>query len=51
MVFDSQTVRLKLKEYESLGLLSAVKDKKAAPLPAGPSAPPETAAPSPSGTV
>ncbi len=47
MVFDSQTVRLKLKEYESLGLLSAVKDKKQLRYRLAPLLPPETAAPSP----
>lgn len=47
VVFDSQTVRLKLKEYESLGLLSAVKDKKQLRYRLAPLLPPETAAPSP----
>ncbi len=47
VVFDSQTVRLKLKEYESLGLLSAVKDKKQLRYRLAPLLPLETAAPSP----
>lgn len=47
MVFDSQTVRLKLKEYESLGLLSAVKDKKQLRYRLAPLLAPETAGPSP----
>lgn len=47
VVFDSQTVRLKLKEYESLGLLSAAKDKKQLRYRLAPLLPPETAAPSP----
>lgn len=47
VVFDSQTVRLKLKEYESLGLLSAVKDKKQLRYRLAPLLPPETATPSP----
>ena len=47
VVFDSQTVRLKLKEYEFLGLLSAVKDKKQLRYRLAPLLPPETAAPSP----
>lgn len=46
-VFDSQTVRLKLKEYESLGLLSAVKDKKQLRYRLAPLLAPETAGPSP----
>lgn len=47
VVFDSQTVRLKLKEYESLGLLSAVKDKKQLRYRLAPLLAPETAGPSP----
>lgn len=47
VVFDSQTVRLKLKEYESLGLLSAWKDKKQLRYRLAPLLPPETAGPSP----
>ena len=47
VVFDSQTVRLKLKEYESLGLLSAVKDKKQLRYRLAPLLLPETATPSP----
>lgn len=47
VVFDSQTVRLKLKEYESLGLLSAWKDKKQLRYRLAPLLAPETAGPSP----
>lgn len=47
VVFDSQTVRLKLKEYESLGLLSAVKDKKQLRYRLAPLLLPEMATPSP----
>lgn len=47
VVFDSQTVRLKLKEYESLGLLSAGKDKKQLRYRLAPLLAPETAGPSP----
>lgn len=47
VVFDSQTVRLKLKEYESLGLLSAGKDKKQLRYRLAPLLTPETAGPSP----
>ncbi|WP_024737645.1 WYL domain-containing protein [Enterocloster asparagiformis] len=46
VVFDSQTVRLKLKEYESLGLLSAGKDKKQLRYRLAPLLAPETAGPS-----
>ncbi len=45
VVFDSQTVRLKLKEYEALGLLRADKDKKQLRYRLAPPLAPEQAGP------